>query len=144
MSNETQISDRWWMWMAVLPVAVVLMLAATAFGTFVNLADSPLHLLGYPLGVAGLVGIIAAVPAVLGTIYGFLADAQYLRETNAEWTPVGWGWVFAAFVVTPPIAGVLYLWERNRRVGVEWSRLAVWRRNTPGGRKQARESERGI
>lgn len=130
-----QTSDRWWVWhVAAIVAPLVLGLVAAVNSVEVP----PNHALALPaeaLSTAALVlgslALIILAPAVIGSLIGFHTDAQYLRECDAGWAPNPWVWTLLFFVLTPPIASALYLWERNRNVGVNWRIVPILGRVRP-------------
>lgn len=130
-SQRTIDDSGWWR-------AHFLVVASVLFGAITGLAllglirlssyESPLfrtgaNLLG--LLIWGLVLIF--IGSSLATFYGYYAEAQILERSNADWQPYWWLYVIATPLLSAIVVSLIYLFNRERHVGIQWDQLAIWR-----------------
>lgn len=130
-SRRTIHDSGWWR-------AHFLVVASVFFGTVAGLTllvlirvsahDSALfrtsaNALGYLIW--GLV--LVFLGSSLATFYGYYAEAKILERTNADWQPNWWLYVVATPLLSAIVVSLIYLFNRERHVGIRWEQLTVWR-----------------
>lgn len=64
--------------------------------------------------------------SVLGSLYGYHAEADALKAAGSEWVPGKWWWTAGHILLTPYFVAPLYLIDRWLHVGLPWSQLKFW------------------
>lgn len=130
-SPKTIAESGWWRahFLVVASVFVGMLVALAFWGLARHSAfDSSLFRAG-----ANLLGTLVwgLVLIFLGsswaTFYGYYKEAKILERSGADWQPRWWLYVVATPFLTSVIVSLVYLYNRERRVGIRWEQLAIWR-----------------
>lgn len=131
-SPPRTIEDSGWWRTHFLVIASVIVgaLAGLAFWGLVRFSafDSPVFRTGATLLGNLLWGLVLIfVGSSWATFYGYYKEAKILERSNADWQPRWWLYVVATPFLSSVLVSLVYLYNRERHVGVRWEQLAVWR-----------------
>ena len=60
-------------------------------------------------------------------LYGYYKEAKILKQSNGDWQPSWQLYILATPFVTSIIVSLIYLYNRERYVGIPWEQLLIWR-----------------
>lgn len=130
-SQRTIQDSGWWR-------ANFLVIASVFVGIFVGLAllglmrfssfDSSLFRTGTRLLASLLLGLVLVfVGSSWAAFYGYYKEAKILERSNADWQPYWWLYIVATPFLSSILVSLIYLFNRERHVGIRWEQLAIWR-----------------
>ncbi|MFC4548707.1 MULTISPECIES: hypothetical protein [Halorussus] len=102
-------------------IMLLVLVASSSFG-------SPLYWTSANLFGYVIVGsLLVFLGSTLAAFYGYYVEAKILKQSNAEWQPYWWLYVIATPLCSIFVTSVIYLFQRERHVGIRWEQLAIWR-----------------
>jgi len=105
-------------------IAGLVLLGLVRFSSF----DSPLFRVGVQLLASLLLGLVLIfIGSSWAAFYGYYKEAKILKRSNADWKPYWWLYIVATPFLTSIVVSLVYLFNRERHVGIEWEQLAIWR-----------------
>ena len=102
-------------------ISLLVLIRFSSFGS--SLFWTSANLFGYLIWGSLLVFLGSS----LAMFYGYYIEAKILTRSNAEWQPYWWLYILATPVLSAFGTAVIYLYQRERHVGIRWDQLAVWR-----------------